>query len=575
MTATNSAVGARPRVARARRPLDLRKVGLSVLIFVVLGFLVVLPVWHLVMSSLSVGDGALGLGNYIRAYGRARYIEATGNSLLLGIFASLLCAVLALPMAWGVSRTNMPAKWLVWLAVLGAFIMPPYLLTVGWILMAGPNAGWVNTLWRDLTGMETPLLNIYSFEGMVLVVALNAFPFVFLFTKSALDMISSELEEAASILGARPWLTSIKVTLPLVWPSIIGGMIIVFLEAIALLGVPALLGIPAGVNVVSTQLLQFFNYPIRIEVAAAYSIPLLLVTVALIYLQKRLLARKGFVTQSGKGGERRILDAGPAKWLLTGWALLVGGLAFFLPCLMMLAASLTKVWSLGFSWSSLTLDHYADVLFHHSLAKWALLNSLKYGLAAALIACVIAILAGYAISRKLIYAGNLVNFLCMAPFVIPGIVLAIGFYAGFATPPIALYGTASLMILAFAARFLPIAYGTVSAGLRSINPEMEEAVWILGGNRFVSLVRVILPLLKKTLFGALLLVFIPATRELSAAIFLVAPNTRVASVLIFDMTEEGQFELVSALGTIMLAATLLLVGLGFKLVGRDFMTRTK
>ena len=121
------------------------------------------------------------------------------------------------------------------------------------------------------------------------------------------------------------------------------------------------------------------------------------------------------------------------------------------------------------------------------------------------------------------FAGVL-GFLCIAPFVIPGIVLAIGFYAAYAPPPLALYGTALILILAFTTRFLPIGYVNASAAMRSINPEMEEAVRILGGSRITALRRVVAPLLKRSLLGAWLLIFIPATRELSTAIFLYGPR---------------------------------------------------
>src|SRR3546814_6601718 len=114
----------------------------------------------------------------------------------------------------------------------------------------------------------------------------------------------------------------------------------------------------------------------------------------------------------------------------------------------------------------------------------------------------------------------------MAPFVIPGIVMAIGFYAAYASPPVALYGTAALMIFAFTARFLPIAYANCAAAVRTVHPEMEEAVRILGGGRLRAIRSVVAPLMKKSLFGTWLIVFIIATRELSAAIFLVGPNTR-------------------------------------------------
>jgi iron(III) transport system permease protein len=130
-----------------------------------------------------------------------------------------------------------------------------------------------------------------------------------------------------------------------------------------------------------------------------------------------------------------------------------------------------------------------------------------------------------------------------------------------------------LLVLAFTTRFLPIAYASSSAALRSVNPEMEEAVRILGGTRFTALQHVIVPLLKRSLLGGWLLIFILATRELSAAIFLVGPQTRTISVLLYDLSEEGNFEVLSALGGILLVITLAFVMIGMRVAGRDFMLR--
>jgi iron(III) transport system permease protein len=102
---------------------------------------------------------------------------------------------------------------------------------------------------------------------------------------------------------------------------------------------------------------------------------------------------------------------------------------------------------------------------------------------------------------------------------------------------------------------------------------MEEAVRILGGSRLLAIRKVLIPLLKKSLAGAWILVFIPATRELSSAIFLVGPNTRVISVMLFDLSEEGNFEVLSALGVILLVATVAIAAIGSKVIGRDFMLR--
>jgi len=381
------------------------------------------------------------------------------------------------------------------------------------------------------------------------------------------------MEDAANILGASTWRTMRRVTLPLAWPAILAGIIIVFLETIALFGSPALIAIPARFNVVTTQLWQFFEFPVRVEVAAAYAIPLLLVTVALMGIQKLMLARKGYVSQTGKGGSRRLIKLGPWRWVMLSYTVFVGLLAVVLPMLVLIQASFAKAWGRGFSLENLTFQNYYYLLFEHDMAWKAIENTFVFGIGAATFACALALAIAYIVSRNITAIGNFLAFLCMAPFVIPGIVLAIGFYAAYAAPPLALYGTATLMILAFTTRFLPIAYANSSAALRTIHPEMEEAVRILGGNRLTAIRRVIAPLIKKSLVGGWLLIFILATRELSAAIFLVGPYTRTISVLLFDLSEEGNFEVLSAFGGILLLITVVFVGIGMMIAGRDFMLR--
>ena len=150
---------------------------------------------------------------------------------------------------------------------------------------------------------------------------------------------------------------------------------------------------------------------------------------------------------------------------------------------------------------------------------------------------------------------------------------AIGFYAAFSTPPVALYGTAAIIILAFTARFLPIAFASATSAITAVHPEMEEAARILGCGRLETILRITASLLKTSLLGAWLIVFIFATRELSAAIFLVGPNTRTMAVLLYDLSEAGDFEVLAALGGILLTITAVVVLVGMKLVGRDFMLR--
>ncbi|BBK33533.1 iron(III) transport system permease protein [Stella humosa] len=544
------------------------------LLAAVLVFLVVNPLLRLVLTSFAEKDtGVFTLANYAAAYGRPRYVQALWNSVLLGAAVSVLCLVLAVPLAWGVSRTDMPGKGLVRLLVLGTFITPPYLGAIGWILLAGPNAGWINRIWRGLTGAEDPLFDIYSFPGLTLIIALYSFPYLFIFVSAALDLVSSEMEDAASILGAGKSHTTFRITLPLVLPAILGGLIITFLEAIALFGSPALIALPARFNVVTTQLWQFFSHPARVEVAAAFAMPLLLVTIALFWVQQRIIRRRGFVALTGKGGERRPMQLGRWRWLLFAYALLVLTLAVILPYLILGQAAFAKAWGRGFSFDNLTLGNFHFLLFQHATARQSVVNSFLYAGATACIAISLALAIAYIVQRRLVPFGGVLSFLCMAPFVIPGIVLAIGFYAAYAPPPLSLYGTAWILILAFTTRFLPIAFANASASIRSINPEMEDAVRILGGSRLTAVTRVVVPLLKSGLVGAWLLVFIPATRELSAAIFLYGPDTRTMAVMLFDLSEEGNFERLAALGWLLLAATIAIVAVGYRIVGRDFMLR--
>ncbi len=537
-------------------------------------FLVVNPLFRLIQLSLEDGEtGAFTLMNYVTAYSRPRYLIATWNSLALGFWVTLLCLLFAVPVAWAVSRTDMPGKGVIRLLVLGAFVTPPYLGSIGWILLAGPNSGWLNRAWMALTGAQEGLFNIYSFEGLAFNIALYSFPYLFIFTSAALDVVSSEMEDAANILGAGTLRTTLRITLPLVLPAILAGAIVTFLEAIALFGTPALIAIPARFNVVTTQLLQFFSQPIRAEVAAAYAVPLLLITVALFGVQRWLVRRRGFVALTGKGGERRVMALGSWRWVMLGYTILLLTLAVVLPYLVLAQAALSKAWGRGLSLDNLTLHNFYYLLFQHETAAQSVANSFTYAAAAACIAIGLALAIAYIVSRRLLPAAGVLSFVAMAPFVVPGIVLAIAFYAAYAPPPLALYGTATILILAFATRFLPIGYANADAAIRSINPEMEEAVRILGGGRLLAIRRVLVPLMQRSLIGAWLLVFIPATRELSTAMFLYGPKTRTMSVMLMDMSEEGNFESLAALGFLLLASTLIIVGLASSLLGRDFMLR--
>jgi iron(III) transport system permease protein len=403
--------------------------------------------------------------------------------------------------------------------------------------------------------------------------ALYAYPLVYVFTTSALDLISTEMEDAASIHGAGKYTTLWKVSLPLALPAILAASLLIFLETIALVGTPALIAIPAGFSVITTQLAEFFQFPLRVEVAAAYAMSVLLVTALLLIVQRRLLARRGYVSVSGKGGARRPLDVGPLKWVLFGYSLFIAALTVIMPVVMLLVSAFSKVWTHGLSADNLTLQNFVFMFTEQSTVLDALQNTFVYSSVAAIACALLGLVVAYVSQRRLLPFSGVVPFIALTPIAVPGIVLAIGIYGAYAGPPFYLYGSGFIIILAFVTRFLPIAAVSSTAAIRSLNPELEDAVRILGGSRLLAMRVVIAPLLKKTLIGTGILIFIIASRELSTAIFLTAPDSRVASVLTLDLSEQGNYEVLSAMGIVLVLMTSAAAALGMKLAGRDFMVR--
>ena len=179
----------------------------------------------------------------------------------------------------------------------------------------------------------------------------------------------------------------------------------------------------------------------------------------------------------------------------------------------------------------------------------------------------------YISQRRLLPFAHWLAGITLAPFAVPGIVLAICFYAAYAPPPFSLYGLGALVVIAFVTRFLPIAFTNSNAAIQGLHPELEEAVRIAGGNQARALWQVVLPLLKKSLFGSWLLIFIIGTRELSTAMFLSGPQTRVVSVLTLELSEQGQYEMLSAIAVLLLTVTGVVTLIGTIVLGRDFMLR--
>jgi iron(III) transport system permease protein len=535
---------------------------------VFLALLMLLPLGWLVAVSLS-GDGGAGLASYRVALTDPHLRRALWNTVVLASWVGVCSLLIGAPMAWLTARTDLPGKRAVRALMLASFVTPPFLGAFAWVMLAGPNAGLVNKAYRALTGAEGPLFDIFTMPGLIFAVTLYTFPYVFIMIANTLELIGSDLEEAASILGARRFTVALTVTLPMVAPAIASGFILAVLQALALFGSPAILALPAGFHTITTQIWSYFQYPPKVELAAAASMPLLVATALLLYLQKRLLGRRGYASVGGKGGQRRTIPLGAWRWPALGGCLAVMTCSIFLPYAVLAKAALSRAWAQPLTWDNLTLGNVWFTFWQYSATQAAVVNTLELGIMTATVGAVLAALLAYTVNRRLIPGSQLLPFLVLAPVVIPGVVLAVGLFIAYTRPPLILYGTLWIMFAAFLTKELPIGYSQSDATFRGVHAELEEAGRILGAGRLRVLREITAPLARSGIIATWCFVFIGVIRELSASIILFGPNTKVMSVVIMDLKEEGQFGAIAVLGLFMLLMTFATVALMQRLLGRD------
>ena len=529
-----------------------------------------LPLGWLVTLSVS-GEQGVSLQHYVAAVRDLPLRRALWNTLVMAFWTGVVSVAIGAPLAWLTARTDLPGRRLLRALVMASFVTPPFLGAVAWVMLAGPNAGALNKLWRAVTGADTPAVNIFTMTGLVFVVALYTFPYVYVMIGNTLELIASDVEDAAAMLGAGRFTVARTVTLPLVAPAILSGYIVSVLQALALFGSPAILALPAGFHTLTTQVWGMFHYPPRVETAAAVAMPLLVTTALLLTLQRRLLGRRGYVAVGGKGGARRRIPLGAWRYPAVVFCLLVVVSAVFLPYGILAKAAFSRAWAQPLTWDNLTLRHWTFTFFEYSATQSAIVNTLELGVLTASVGAALAALLAYIARRRAVVGHQLVGFLALSPIAIPGVVLAVALFIAYTRPPLILYGTLWILFVAYVTKEMPVGYAQSDATFRAIPVELEEAGRILGAGRLRVLGEITAPLARSGVIAAWCFIFIGVIRELSASIILFTPDTKVMSVVIFDLKEEGQFGAIAVLGLFMIAMTFVVVVTMERVLGRDFM----
>jgi iron(III) transport system permease protein len=533
----------------------------------ILGVLVVLPLVWLAYYSVIGRDGELTLANFAALVTdptlRRPYLLAFGMALSVGLLA---CAI-ATPMAWLVARTDFPGRRAVRALVMASFVTPPFLGAIAWEILAAPNSGIINAIYRSAFGLEPYeyLIDIYTFEGLVFAIACYTFPYVFTLVTNALERIPTDLEEASAMLGGGMGTTLRKVTIPLVLPAMLAGTLIAILQALTMFGSPAILALPAGFHVITTKIWSLFQYPPKPGLAAAAALPLLLVTILLLWGQSRILGRRGYTVIGGKSGDPRLMRLGRWRWLAWAFVGTVLALTVVLPYLALIKTALTRTIAEPLSWSTLTLHNINFVFFEFSATRLAMYNTMLLGVLTATIGTAITLVVSYLVSRRAVPGAPALGYLATAPIAIPGIVLGVGLFLAYSHPSLMLYGTIWILLIAFLTIEMPAGYQQLSSAFKSIHPELEEASRILGATRMRALRQITAPLLRTSVVATWCFIFIGTIRELSAMILLTTSETKLVSVIIYDLNESGDLGAISVLGIMLLVVSFAVVLLANRL----------
>ena len=516
------------------------------LAFVIVGLLLIFPLYNIFVSSfLDNETGVFTLQNYTDILGRSYYRTAIYNSVIIGLSSMVGALVIGIPLAFFTTRFKIKGKSFISTLAILALVSPPFIGAYAWITMLGSN-GWLR---HGLESIGIPMPTIYGPLGIILVFSLKFYPFVYLLTAGAISTINVSLEDAAESLGYRPYSKFMRVTLPLIFPAVSTGALLAFVLSLADFGTPSIIG--RNFRVLSTLAYNLYTSELggNPGLASTVSILLILVSLIFVYMQRIMIRKKDFSSDMLRHPE--------VKQLTRITSIPVHALCYLivflssLPSLVVIYNSFRKtsgpVFKPGFG-----LDSYRRII---NDVPEAIFNSFVFSVSAVLMIVALGTLIGYTVARKPSILTGFLDSMLMIPYIIPGVVLGLGFIVSFNSKPLVLAGTATIIILVIFIRRLPYSVRSSVSILKQINIGVEEAAISLGAGPAKTFMKVTLPLMVPGVFAGAMMAFITAINELSSSIILYVGGTVTMPVRIYLSVLDGEFGTAAALSSILLAAT--------------------
>nr|WP_248306214.1 iron ABC transporter permease [Devosia oryzisoli] len=473
---------------------------------------------------------------------------------------TVLATAVAVPAAYFVARVQIPFKPLILSLSIIPLISPPFIGAYSWVVLFG-RSGIVSQYLNQWFGIQMP--PVYGYFGVILSMVLSNFTYVFLFVQGALTAVDPHLEESARVMGASRWRVLRTVVLPLAIPPMLAGAMIVLIEALGEFGAPAVLG--GEMYVLSTlmyfQIHGFFN----LNAASAIALVNVLITLGAILFLIRVNKKRRFVTV-GSTTRRAALQTGRGIRIVANcyvWGLLALAL---LPQLVVVFTSFAEKWP-GTLWP--TQYGWGNYQYVFSRVVEPLQNSLILA-AVATVACVIfGTLTGYVAERKTFFGKWALDLTIMLPFILPGIVTGVALLVTYNSGPIALTGTALIIVIGYFVRRIAYIYRSVVAAVTQIDLKMEEASTVAGATWGTTMRKVTIPLIAPGILAGAIIVFTTLISEMSTTVMLYSARWKTISIAIYERLETQEISAAAAIGSITILVTLILVLTATRVIGKS------
>ncbi len=553
--------GAAGTLAAPRRAMP-RGYALPIVLAVLLALLTVLPVATVIVASfrpsgLPLSDGWT-LEHFVKVWSSAYSYRLVWQTLVFAAGSTAFGIALAAALAWLVERTDMPGRDLFRVGILMPMATPPLLLAIGWVLLMSPSIGIIPSMLAPVFGEGAKNFSVYNLPGMIFVQGLAYVPTSFLMLAPAMRNMDPVYEEAARTSGAAFGQTLRRVSFPFLVPALLSVTTLLMIVGMLTFDVPAVIGQRGNVNVMSSEIFNLMNpangLPAYGEIAALNSTLFVLLAVGLYIYYRATQQSERFATISGKGYKATRFRLGRWRPVAAGFVAFYFLLAVVLPFLALLWTSLVPYFA-GFQTKllgELSFKAYETLLGQPRIWE-GVVNSSIIAIVSALATTVLALFVAWTIVRSKLRWVRLLDVMSMIPISVPFLMMGVALvFIFFGLRAIPIYGTVWIIALGHLIVFLPLAARMMQSGVLQVHRELEEAASVSGATFLQNIRRVVVPLLKPTIFALLIWLVVHSLREFSVAVMLIARQNEVLSTILYSLWDQGEPGQAAAIAVILM-----------------------